>query len=40
MQGALIPEELSLYQEAFPGLRSTVLAYELGQMEMLMFDPY
>lgn len=40
MQGALIPEELSLYEESFPDLCSTVLAYEHGQMEMLMFDPY
>lgn len=40
MPGALIPEELSLYEESFPDLCSTVLAYEHGQMEMLMFDPY
>lgn len=39
MQDALIPKELSLYQEASLGLCSTVLAYEHGQMEMLIFDP-
>lgn len=39
VQDALVSEELSLYQEAFPHLCNAVLGDKHGQINMLIFGP-